>query len=43
MVVHSTSVVRMTVTVSKINRLKALVVPFFPLALLVFDEEVNMP
>jgi hypothetical protein len=28
--------------VSKIDRLKALVVPFFPHVLLVYDEEVNM-
>jgi hypothetical protein len=28
--------------VSKINELKVLVIPFFPHALLVFDEEVNM-
>jgi hypothetical protein len=31
------------VWVSKIDQLKALVIPFFPPTLLVFDKEVNMP
>ncbi len=39
-VVHLTFVVEINVGVSKSNRLKVLVVPSIPLALLVFDEEV---
>ncbi len=35
--------VRMTTRVSKNNRLKVLVVMFFPLALLVSNEKVSLP
>ncbi len=39
----SVFVVGMIVRVSKIDRLKVLVVLFFPLNLSVFDEELNLP
>jgi hypothetical protein len=42
LVVHSTFVVGATVGVSKINQLKILVIIFFPLAMLIFNEEVNL-
>jgi hypothetical protein len=35
--------VRMTTRVSKNNQLKVLVVLFFPLALLISNEKVNLP
>jgi hypothetical protein len=41
--VHLAFVAGTTIGVSKIDRMKVLVIPFFPFALLVFDEEVNMP
>jgi hypothetical protein len=40
---HSTFVVGTTIKGSKIEQLKVLVVPFFPLALLVSDEKVRLP
>jgi hypothetical protein len=41
-VVHLTSIVGTTTEVSKIDKLKVLVVSFFPPALQVFDEKVLM-
>jgi hypothetical protein len=40
--VHLTSIVGRTTKVSKIDKLKVLVVPFFRRALQVFDEKVLM-